>query len=76
MTDDPSKRADWYFWVKCRKCGEKAAAFRDPSRGKLRQVGDAEHAITCGSCGHAGIYAVTDLRSGPATAPESGLRVA
>jgi hypothetical protein len=76
MTDDPSKGADWYFWVKCSKCGEKAAAFRDRSRGKLRQVGDAEHAITCGSCGHAGIYAVTDLRSGPAAAPGPGPRVA
>jgi hypothetical protein len=76
MTEVASKKADWYFWVKCRKCGEKALAFRDHSRGRLRQVGNVEHAVTCGSCGHAGIYAVTDLRSGPADTAESGPRVA
>lgn len=65
MTDQTSKKADWYFWVKCRKCEEKAVAFRDRSRGRLREVGDGEYAITCGSCGHASIYAATDLRSGP-----------
>jgi ribosomal protein S27E len=68
MADDPNKAA-WYFWVKCRKCGSKALAFRDPSRGRLRQVGDGEYTITCGNCGHAGIYSATELRSGPA-APE------
>jgi hypothetical protein len=66
MAHDSNKAADWYFWVKCRKCGEKAVAFRDRSRGRLRQVSGGEYAIICGSCGDAGIYAATDLRSGPA----------
>ena len=76
MTGDQNKKAEWYFWVKCRKCGEKAVAFRDRSRGRLRHVGGEEYAITCGSCGHAGVYAATDLRSGPVGVPGTGPRVA
>lgn len=76
MTDETSKNADWYFWVKCRKCGEKTVAFRDRSRGRLRELSDGEYAVTCGSCGHASIYAATDLRSGPVAVHEHGPRVA
>jgi hypothetical protein len=41
MADEPNRTA-WYFWVKCPKCNAKAVAFRDRSRGRLRQVGDEE----------------------------------
>jgi hypothetical protein len=76
MVDDANKKVDWYFWAKCRKCGEKAVAFRDPSRGKLRPIKDGDYALTCGSCGHARIYAAADLRSGPVGAPGPGPKVA
>jgi hypothetical protein len=65
MAHDPD--STWFFWVKCRKCGAKALAFRDHSRGRLRNVGSAEYAITCGNCSHADFYTTADLRSGPAS---------
>ena len=56
MADDPKKSGEWYYGVKCRKCGSRAYAFRDRSRGRIKPAGNDEYAISCRSCGHLDTY--------------------
>jgi hypothetical protein len=65
MAADPTKEVvsgEWYFGLKCEKCGKLLPAFHDPSRGKVKIAGAGRLSFECGRCRHRAEYGADDFQ--------------
>lgn len=57
------KPGEWYFGVKCARCGQVIAFAHDPSQGTkaVRFSGPGSLAVPCHACGHRGAYTTAQV---------------